>query len=225
MNGGGQPARRAALFSTVLSLLVLGVAAWPGLTTLLELRDGATHEPWRVLTGHLVHWDLEHLAWDLGAFAILAALLETRGHGPLLACTGLAALAISAASLVALPAGFHYRGLSGIDSALFALLLVQLLREACARQETARAMLLAALGLAFSAKVAYEVMTGQALFANSPAFTPVPLAHVVGAAVGAAVALVTPVASRRLAPAKRVHGLRLVREASVRHERSFDRAS
>jgi hypothetical protein len=86
-------------------------------------------------------------------------------------------------------------------------------------------MLLAALGLAFSAKVAYEVMTGQALFANSPAFTPVPLAHVVGAAVGAAVALVTPVASRRLAPAKRVHGLRLVREASVRHERSFDRAS
>jgi hypothetical protein len=79
-----------------------------------------------------------------------------------------------------------YRGLSGIDSALFAMLAAVMLREAFAERDWSRLGLVATISLGFAAKVGFEIVSGATLFVDSSAagMTPVPLAHVVGALVG-----------------------------------------
>ena len=105
----------------------------------------------------------------------------------------LAALLIPAAVWLACPELQTYRGLSGIDSALLALLAVGVLRDALRPGgRRAVAVACAAVMLGFGAKLAYELATGAALFVDAEAagFVPVPVAHAVGAAVGGVVACV-----------------------------------
>lgn len=130
----------------------------------------------RLLTGHWTHWTLDHLLWDALAFVVLAVLCETRvSRGRLLLAILGSAFAVSAAVWLALPEIDRYRGLSGIDSALFVLLAVSLIRERP----------LAGLALAgFLGKAAWEAATGATLFVAAGPFVPVPLAHLVGGAWG-----------------------------------------
>jgi rhomboid family GlyGly-CTERM serine protease len=138
----------------------------------------ARGEVWRLLTGHWTHWTVDHLVWDSLGFVVLAVLCETRvSRGRLLLGVAGSALAVSA-GVWFLPEIEHiarYRGLSGIDSALFVLLAVSLMRERP----------LAGLALAaFLGKSAWEVATGSTLFVQTGSFVPVPLAHLVGGAWG-----------------------------------------
>ena len=94
------------------------------------------------------------------------------------------AMKIPVAVFLWAPEVIVYRGLSGIDSALFTLALVGLLREAWVDRSRGHVLLLAAVGLGFLLKVALEIATGTAVFADSTAFHPVPLAHMVGACTG-----------------------------------------
>jgi hypothetical protein len=87
-----------------------------------------------------------------------------------------------------------YRGLSGLDSALFvtgALALGERLFR-----EGRRVVGIAAFAsvAALAAKVAYELATGQTLFVDAArvGFVPVPLAHVAGALAGMFAFLATP---------------------------------
>jgi rhomboid family GlyGly-CTERM serine protease len=141
----------------------------------------ARGEVWRLLTCHWTHWTPDHLLWDSLAFLVLAFLCEARvGRGRLLAAVAGSALAVSAAVWF-LPEIETYRGLSGIDSALFVLLAVSLMRERP----------LAGLALAaFLGKSAWEVATGSTLFVDAASFVPVPLAHLVGGAWGMIVGIV-----------------------------------
>jgi len=50
----------------------------------------------------------------------------------------------------------------------------------------------------FTAKIGFEWITGQAVFAGSGGFVPVPLAHVVGGACGALVAWARPPGRHRI---------------------------
>jgi hypothetical protein len=84
-----------------------------------------------------------------------------------------------------------YRGLSGLDSALYVTAAVtlglRLWRHE--RRLAAAAALVSVLGLA--GKVAYELATGAALFVDAAGlgFVPVPLAHATGALAGLLAAL------------------------------------
>ena len=100
-------------------------------------------------------------------------------------------LAISAALWVALPGMELYRGLSGVDSALFILALTFVLREGYSQRDWRNIALAIVLGGAFCAKIAFEAATGMTLFVDSSGagFTPIPLAHAVGAVVGLLVGL------------------------------------
>jgi hypothetical protein len=79
-----------------------------------------------------------------------------------------------------------YRGLSGVDSALFALVTVRLGREAFFDRQWRKLTLVAIVAGGFALKVGYEFASGATLFVDSSAggMTPVPLAHVAGAMVG-----------------------------------------
>jgi rhomboid family GlyGly-CTERM serine protease len=184
----------AAAAAVALVVPAVLVAVLPGAAAAMELDRSATvaGELLRLVTCHWAHWTPEHLLWDGVATLVLAFLCFERSVRRSAATLVAAAVAAPAAVLVLLPEMTHYRGLSGLASALFVLLALGLARDGIAQ----RRPWLTAAGttalLVFAAKVAVEWFSGVAVFAGSGGFVPVPLAHVVGALVGASGALLPP---------------------------------
>jgi rhomboid family GlyGly-CTERM serine protease len=177
-----------------LSLTLCAVAVLvflcPRLTSLFQYDRAAVlnGELWRLLTCQWTHWNASHVMWDSVMFLSLGALCERLHRGTLLTCVIVSAVLIPVVCAVAIEQMCHYRGLSGLDSALFVLLAVQLIRIYRSRDRVIA--LIAAVGLgAFLVKTTYECLTGSVLFVEpESAFTPVPLAHIVGGAIGLVVA-------------------------------------
>jgi rhomboid family GlyGly-CTERM serine protease len=147
----------------------------------------AAGEWWRVFMCHWTHFSADHLMWDVGAFALLGAICERRSRVALVRCVVVSAVSISAAVWVFLPHLQSYRGLSGIDSALFVLLAVDLLR--CHARKGGRRGVAVGVGavlVLFAGKIVVELMSGRTLFVDSTAagMVPVPLAHLAGAGAG-----------------------------------------
>lgn len=194
--GGAFALHRASRAAGLLPALLLGLPA-----LLPWLRRGATPwleydrqriaggEAWRIVTCHWTHWTADHLLWDLGVFVLLAALCWRLGRVRTAAALAASALLIPLA-LWRLEPGFdRYRGLSGLDSALFVLLAVALIRRERSTGRGGAVALLAGLLVAFAAKLAFEAVTGGTLFVDgSGAFVPVPLAHLAGGVCGAVAA-------------------------------------
>lgn len=176
----------------LLGLPALVPAIRPGAAGWLEYDRGriAAGEVWRVVTCHWTHWSADHLLWDLGAFVVLTALCWRLGRARTLAAIAAAALLIPLALWLVTPDLARYRGLSGLDSALFVLLAAGLLRREAVAGRRRTVKLAAGLLAVFAAKVLFEAATGTTLFVDaSAAFVPVPLAHLVGGVCGAAAAI------------------------------------
>ncbi|HEY8665631.1 MAG TPA: rhombosortase [Tepidisphaeraceae bacterium] len=150
----------------------------------------ASHQYARLLTCHLTHWSLNHLLWDVGALALLGSWCEWQMPRRFLLTLLTSAVAIPAAIFWLLPDMEFYRGLSGIDSALFGLLVTTLVATTIRRRRWLTAAALVAIAVLFVAKLAFEIIYGTSFFVNaSPSqnalgFIPVPLAHAVGALCG-----------------------------------------
>lgn len=175
----------------VVSSLLLGAAvllfALPGVSGALAFDRMAVNagQLWRLATAHLTHWTLDQLFWDGAVFLALGAICERRSRARTFACMATSAIAITGALWLLAPGLATYRGLSGIDSALFAMLAVWLGADARRDRDVRRLAIVLAATLAFSAKVTFECLTGTTLFVTSSgAMQPIPLAHVIGAAVG-----------------------------------------
>ncbi len=161
---------------TIVAAAALAVAAafLPG--AWLELRPDASLL--RILTCHFTHWSYEQLAWDALAFTVLGVACARRNaratHATLLASV----LLIPVAVLAFAPEISAYRGLSGLASAMFALLL------AFERRRLTWPVLTFA--ILFAAKLTVEAITGGAVFANDlgDGVVAVPVAHLAGALVG-----------------------------------------
>ncbi len=166
---------------TAIALTIAAIAAalLPGQWLELQRGGGA----WRFVTCHFTHWTFEQLAWDGLAFTALALACARRNriafHATLLASV----IVVPAAVLLFAPSLSAYRGLSGVASALFALLFTQM--------RLTWPVALCATGLA--AKIGYEVFAGNTLFVQDlgAGVVPVPVAHIAGALAGLAVGLVT----------------------------------
>lgn len=170
-----------------LAAAALCVAVLPGAQRLLacERAAVAAGEWWRLGSGHFVHVNASHLLWDVAAFAGLGAACELRGRRRTGVCLLAAALLVPSAVLLLQPSLTSYCGLSGLDSMLFALLLTDVGRQARRDGRPRLAAAVALCGLGFVAKLAFEFATSATVFAATDGFLPVPLAHAVGAAVGA----------------------------------------
>lgn len=178
-----------------ISLPLGGVAVClsflPAIAGFLQYDPSAIAEGqlWRIVTCHFTHWSLDHLIWDAMAFVILAALCETTDRRSFLLCLTASAVLIPLFIGLLMPEVDAYRGLSGLDSALFVLAATTILRE---NVTTRRWGWVAAAGVVlcgFAAKIGFEYVTGQTLFVDSAAadMVPIPLAHVVGGLVGAGI--------------------------------------
>jgi len=179
----------------LLALLGMAVVAWatPLAGEAWEYdREAILDGEWsRLLTGHLTHWNFDHLFWDAATFLLLGVACMWRSVGRTVATLLGAAAAISASLLLFQPEMASYRGLSGLDSALFTLLAAMIWRESRRDGRWKLGAVAITAGAAFLAKAAYESATGTTLFVDSSAagFIPLASAHLIGGAVGAIVGL------------------------------------
>lgn len=167
----------------LLALAAVLVHVDPGWGAWLEYRREALAdwELWRLITGHWVHGSISHLIWDTLAFAALGCGLNAISPRAFRNAVLGSAATISVFLYVHGESWELYRGLSGIDTALF-VALAGVLAVDGGRIE--RMLFLPAL-VAVGGKIAWEASTGSALFAGEiPGHAVVPLAHAVGAAVG-----------------------------------------
>jgi rhomboid family GlyGly-CTERM serine protease len=188
-----KPEWRIPWITLGLAGLACLVQASPALTAACQFDRAAVArgELWRMFAGHLAHFGADHLLWDVAALLVLGTMGEARERRATFAglLTG-AALAISLAVWVWQPRFATYRGLSGLDSALFGLVCARLVGDG-RRARHAFSVWLGALALGgFALKCGFELVAGETVFAagGGESYAPVPLAHLVGWAVGVAVA-------------------------------------
>ena len=176
-----------------VAILSLALMCSTSLSEILQFdREAvAAGQLWRVVTGHLTHWNLDHLFWDGVVFVVLGGLCERQQHGRFILCLTAVAFLIPASMWLLLPELHTYRGLSGLDTALFTMLASGILAKKWAAREWRWVTIIVGLMILLGLKVAFEVFTGGTIFVNAATanFQPVPLAHVVGAVAGIVVAM------------------------------------
>lgn len=154
-------------------------------------------ELWRLLTAHLVHFDGNHLVWDLSVLLAFGGVCERASRRRCAAALGFAAAAITVTLWLWQPQFELYRGLSGLDCALVGLLAGALLRHSHRIAVTSGVIVLCA----FAAKCAYELTTAQTVFASGDGYVPVPLAHLIGLATGVVTSLIVSTQTLTAEPA------------------------
>lgn len=156
------------------------------------------NEPWRLLTGHLVHINWPHAAINAAALLIVARLFAPDLSAPRQLNVLLSASVVIGLGLAVLAPGIlWYRGLSGVLHALFFAGAAKWLFSV--RSRALRDLWLpAALFAGGWIKVALEQPAGSALpYADWLGAAVVPQAHLLGAAWGSMSGLLLALADRR----------------------------
>jgi rhomboid family GlyGly-CTERM serine protease len=174
--------RRFPFFTFSVAAASVLIQLIPGAPTGLQFERGAAiREFWRFCTAHLTHFEWNHLGWDVGVWLVLGCMCERISRDRFAVATAASSIAITAAVWLWQPQFQTYRGLSGLDCTLFGLI-------AGSKIETRQrgAVLLGVIALAGAgAKCAFELATTSTLFAAGNSYAPVPLAHLIGLAIGA----------------------------------------
>ena len=194
----GFPFSTAERWALGIAAVVLLLHA-SGLGDAFEYRRALlANEPWRLLTGHLVHINWPHAVINAAALLIVARLFAPDLSAPRQLVVLISAGVVIGLGLAALAPGIlWYRGLSGVLHALFFAGAAKWLFSV--RQLTARALWLpAALFAGGWIKVALEQPAGGALpYADWLGAAVVPQAHLLGAAWGSVFGLLLALADRR----------------------------
>jgi rhomboid family GlyGly-CTERM serine protease len=166
-----------------------------------RVRDG---EPWRLLSGHLVHWNRAHAVGDIAAFAVWASAIEVKDRKLLAWLLLGAGLVVSALILVAYPELSEYRGLSAIDCALAATLMALGLSDERLRRRPVLhgGVALCAVGLFM--KTVFEFARRHAILAPDLGrrVALLPGAHAFGIAAGLAALVAWRSTARQRAPGR-----------------------
>lgn len=182
------PAMRRISHTLFLTGCAIGLHFADGLQPWLALQfqELSVSNVHRVLTCHWLHWSADHLIWDLVVFALLGAICEWRSLRCYLWTVLLSAITIPLSVMYWIPQVGTYRGLSGIDTALFGLLVSSLLVRRIRERDRSGALLFSVLLIAMSGKIAMEMISQANIFVSDSSFVPVPLVHLVGAIIGMA---------------------------------------
>jgi len=129
-------------------------------------------ESWRLVSGHFMHADLQHLLWNCLGLLVLGILLEYRSRVVLIASLGVGILFVSALLLTPYSKLDYYCGLSG---ALNTLLLVALWIE----WRLTRSWLIILIACGSIAKVLVEVAQGASIVTHI-SWPPYAWSHVAG---------------------------------------------
>jgi rhomboid family GlyGly-CTERM serine protease len=149
------------------------------------------HELWRLLTCHWVHLSGDHLFWSAMTFLGLGSLCELMDKGKYYATVAVSAFLIPVTIWWGMPDLIIYGGLSGLDCALYALLMVMLIKREIRSRSPVWVAIFSLLLAGLIAKITYETVTGLTIFVSNAhsIMVPVPLAHLVGGLVGTGIGL------------------------------------
>lgn len=187
----------AWLTAAVCAAVALGGAGWH---ELLEYRRAAIFDGqwWRLVSGNLVHLNLDHLLMDMSGLALLWILCEPVLAGwRWLLVTAAGMLAVGFGLLLFTPAVAWYVGISGVLHTYWAAGAILLL---AARHR--EAWLLAA-GLV--AKLVWEQTVGPMPFSETVAGGPVVTAAHLWGAIGGVLTGLCLLAANRLSTTKKEH--------------------
>ncbi len=176
--------RKTPLITLSLTLAAVGIQFCPPLIPHLQFDWPAIFrgQLWRLGTGHLTHWLGEQLFWDGAVFLTLGTLAELRDRRLYVQCLIASILLIPCVLGIFTPQIQIYRGLSGLDTALFSLVCALELRDKLKENDKRGLALILAVFTAFIAKIVYECFTGQTFFVReSSGFEPLAQIHIAGA--------------------------------------------
>ena len=172
----------------ILTSFALIVFCFPWLQNSLEFNKSRVlqGEFWRLLTCNWTHYSFEHLFWSSLAFALPGYFCWRNSPKRFIAVIIISALIIPVFILIFMPDMHYYRGLSGIDAALFSLLFIDILIEKVKKGEILISFLCCLLFVGLIMKIIYELSTGSAFFVDVTLskLNPVPEAHIIGALIG-----------------------------------------
>jgi rhomboid family GlyGly-CTERM serine protease len=174
----------------VVTILAIAIGFSDLLTSLLDFHRQPQITVLQLVTCHLTHWSGEHLFWDVSMFAILGMICERAAPKAFYATLLSSAVCIPLSVMLSNPAIDVYRGLSGIDTAIFALFASISLSKSWKVNDKCSIAVFGAMLLLLWCKICFEFWSGGVLFVKQPNFEPVPMAHAVGALVGSTIALV-----------------------------------
>lgn len=192
-----------------LSVALAAVLAFmiPSASGLLELdtTNNLLSQIPQVIGCHLLHWSFDHLSWDLFMFVLVGMVCERRNKLAYASVLLLAGISIPVFVAAWVPAVDSYRGLSGIDTALFGYAALLLIDESTKERNWQSAWVYGLLYALMLGKIGFELTFGGTIFVASESFSPVPLAHIVGAVIGSLVAgiQITPAANQWTLPIPR----------------------
>lgn len=170
---------------TVFAFLVPSFSQWLA----LDMSVSLWAQIGNVFGCHLLHWSLDHLAWDLVMFVLIGATCELRSPRSYLGVLVLSAILIPFSVFHFVPVLDSYRGLSGIDTAIFVFAAALLIEESIQRKDRWSLGVYTVMLIGLIGKTVFELMSGGTLFVESSGFTPVPVAHIAGAIAGALVVI------------------------------------
>ena len=143
---------------------------------------------WRLASCHWVHLNTEHLFWSTLTFLVLGSLCELMDREKFVKAIGISSILIPSTIWLVLPHLEVYGGLSGLDCALYSLLIVLFIQREGRPRHWIWNIFYIIMLLLLPVKIIYEMTSGLTFFVNNihTNMVPVPLAHLVGGVVGCA---------------------------------------
>jgi len=175
--------------------LLLGISPLAGRFAELRRVSSWVSEPWRLLLWQFVHWSPAHLFWDVTALAGSGLVCEWRSRRSLCLAVALSIVFVTPTVLLCHPGIQVFRGLSGLDCAVYSAALVVLWRSGHGRPG---AWVLPSCAMAlFVLKCLWETRTGLPVFVRHTIMISLPSAHLAGALAGVVAGMLTGVGSEQ----------------------------
>ncbi len=191
----------ATFIWVAIALISIIAGLIPEVTKIYQYdRNGILNgEIWRIITGNFVHWTSEHLIWDLLVFISLSLLACRLNAKRYILCMIFISVGIFLCLITFLPEIIYYRGLSGIDSGLFTLILISIYFES--KDNKLKCAGITGIIL-FGGKTIYEIIMLDTLFVSSMSegVIPLPQAHLIGGIIGIIIGVSCRVNQLRLIP-------------------------
>ena len=137
---------------------------------------------WRLFSGHFVHWDVEHLVWDSITFLLTGVIVLLLSRKVFYSVIIFTPLIISTYLLCINRNILFYRGLSGIDVALFCSASLLLIVKGRLKKDIFVTVFGIVAFLLMIAKIIYEIVLQSTLFVETTAlYISLPQVHLLGA--------------------------------------------
>lgn len=125
-----------------------------------------------LISGHWIHADVQHLAWNVVAFLLLSVVIERQSRTLLVVSIVIGTLCVDLLLISPLATVQRYCGLSGLLNTLFGVALYL-------KWQAGRSPLVILLGVGALIKIALELNSGQSVF-TAISWPPYAAAHLAG---------------------------------------------